>query len=150
MNAPAPFYTLLVTSERRGTSTLFAKIDDVFPECGVLIHNADRMDRLQCFVDSCHVGANCMEKLAVRLRAMFDTFPTAQLCYLYFKRRSDGKMRAGLFWRDFRNPRMLGINKWAWERMKTYGQVYQFAPPADFFGIGAPPSQTPRLVVVNS
>lgn len=149
MNAPAPFYTLLVTSERRGTATLFAKIDDVFPECGVSIHNSDRMDRLQCFIDSCHVGANCMEKLAKRLNVLFDTFPTAQLCYLYFKRRADAKMRAGLFWRDFRLPTVINVNKWAWERMKTYGQVYQFAPPAGFYGLSTSAAQSPQLVVVN-
>ena len=131
------FYCLVVKSEKKTRGTLFAKLDDVFPECGLLIKESDRMERFQCFIDSCHVSANCMERLVRRVKPMFDTFPTVDLIYLHYRRRSDNRMRAGLFWRDVREPRLLSVNTYAWERMKTYGQVFIYEPPPGFYGIGA-------------
>lgn len=139
---------LQLVSAKKGTGTLFAKMDDVFPECSVLIKDATRMEQLQCFIDSCHVGANCMEKLAGRVKVLFDAFPRTELIYLYYKRRSDGRLRAGLFWSDFREPRLISMNRGAWDRLKVHGQVFAFTPPSGFYGIVSGTSPAPSATAL--
>jgi hypothetical protein len=136
LTTPGAFYVLLVAGKRKGT--MFARTEDVFPDCGVLIKDAPKLERFQCLIDSCHVGANCMERLARRVGPLFEAFPSADLLYLHHPRRDDElRRRAVLFWRDFREPRVTTINKWAWERMKTYGRVYAYSPPSGYYGIAA-------------
>lgn len=143
MTPKSSMLVLHLVSQRKGTGTLWAKMDDVFPECGLLIKDATRMEQLQCFIDSCHVGANCMERLARRIKVLFDAFPKTELIYLYYRRRSDGLLRAGLFWSDFREPRLISMNRGAWERLKHHGQVFQFTPPDGFYGLVSGHVQAP-------
>lgn len=143
MTHPSSLLVLEVYSQRSGRSTLFAKMNDVFPECGILIKDATRMEQLQCFIDSCHVGADCMTKLANRVKVLLDAFPKTELVYLYYRRRSDNRLRAGLFWSDFREPRLISMNPGSWNRLKLHGKVFQFTPPAGFYGVVGGQVQAP-------
>lgn len=77
-----------------------------------------------------------MEKLAKRVKYIFDTFEEAQLLVLYFKYRDKpGSLRAGLFWKDMSEPRCITMNPYAWKTMKELGVVYEWElPPSLFLG----------------
>ena len=73
-----------------------------------------------------------MEKLAKRVKAIFDAFPTAKLLLLYFKYRDrPNSLRAGVFWRDMSEPRIITMNPGAWEKMKQLGTVYEWNLPME-------------------
>jgi hypothetical protein len=75
-----------------------------------------------------------MGNLAKRVKYIFDQFPTADLLLLYFSYRDrPGSQRAGIFWRDFREPRYITMNRAAWERMKAMGTVYEWQLPNSLF-----------------
>lgn len=115
-------------------STLFAKLKDVFPECEFLIGDVQKLHPLICLRDTCHRNANCMERLVRRVKYMFDTFKDAKLLLLYFSYRDrPGSQRAGIFWRDLREPRYITMNRTGWEKLKQIGVVYEWALPDHLF-----------------
>lgn len=125
---------LLLEIQGTTQSTVFAKVKDVFPECPVLIDDLPQMFPLRCLVDSCPRNANCMDKLARRVKHLFDTFPRAQMLVLYFTWRDrPGSQRAGIFWRDMREPRHVTMNRSAWEKCKDMGKVFEYHMPDGLF-----------------
>lgn len=128
------------------TKTIFAKLKDVFPECEVLIQDAQQLYPLRCLKDHCPRNANCMEKLAHRVKYIFDNFKEAQLLILYFAYRDrPGSTRAGLFWRDMREPRFITFNRASWEKMKEVGVIYEWTLPQSLF-LG----QTDQKLIITS
>jgi hypothetical protein len=114
--------------------TIFTKLKDVYPECFLLIEQASSLFPLRCLKDHCPRNANCMEKLANRVKYVFDSFPKAQLLVLYFAYPDrPGATRAGIFWRDMREPRFITMNRSGWEKMKQMGVVYEWQLPDDLF-----------------
>jgi hypothetical protein len=117
--------------------TLFVKLKDVYPECEFLISDQEQLHPFICFTSHCHRNANCMEKLAGRVKYIFDGFPHAQLLLLYFSYRDKpASQRAGVFWRDLREPKYIVFNRTAWEKMKQIGTVYEWNLPDSFFLTG--------------
>jgi hypothetical protein len=111
------------------------KLVDLYPECEFLIKGSPQLHPLICFVGPCHRNANCMEKLAKRVKYVFEQFKDAQLLVLYFKYQDKpNSIRAGVFWRDLREPRYITINPYAWEHLKKRGEVYEWNLP-DFLTI---------------
>jgi hypothetical protein len=95
----------------------------------------------------CSVGKNCMEVLAKRLYVMFEEICTeAEFILLYFKKRNFQGLGAGVFDRDFENPRAITMNPYAWDMIKKRGNIYRFDPSMDFFltGTTAPPEKTKK------
>ena len=116
------------------TKTIFAKMREVYPECEFLIKDAPQLFPLRCLVDHCPRNANCMEKLAHRVKWFFDTFPKSELLILYFAYRDrPGSTQAGLFWRDMSEPRFITMNRSSWEKMKSVGTIYEYSLPDSLF-----------------
>ena len=114
--------------------SLFVKLLDVLPECGFLISDEPQLHPLICLVGRCHRGQGCMEKLAVRTKCLFDQFTEAQLLVLYFRYRDRPKyQRAGIFWRDMREPYYITMNPYSWEKLKSLGCVYEWEFPKELF-----------------
>lgn len=124
--------------------TIFCKLKDVYPECEHLIMDSQQLYPLRCFRDDgCPRNSNCQEKLAHRTKFIFDNFPNAQLLVLYFSYRDrPGSTRAGLFWRDIREPRLITLNRTGWEKMKEIGVVYEWELPNHLFLNPLPTVQT--------
>ena len=114
----------------------FWKVDDVFPECLLYREHAPRIDPLICIKENtCHVGHNCMEILVKRVHALFDEVVPkyVNLILLYFKKRNTNGIGAGVFWRDFRTPRIITLNPGGWRTVKARGEVFRFTPGESFF-----------------
>lgn len=118
-----------------GDELLFLKLRDLYPECSFLIEDLDQMFPLRCIADDgCPRNQNCMEKLARRLQYVFDTFKDVKTILLYFRWRDrPGSHRAGVFWRDMREPRYITFNVFAWEKLKKIGQAYEWTIPDELF-----------------
>lgn len=138
-----PHASLVLKIAGKTGSTLFMKLKDVYPECEFLISDVPQIFPLHCLqADSCPRNQNCMEKLVARLKCVFDTFHDAQSVLLYFRYQDrPGTHRAGVFWRDMREPRLITFNRAAWEKLKTVGTVYSWRLPDELFlqtGVGEP------------
>ena len=112
--------------------TLFVKFVDLYPECEFLIQDEPQLYPLICFNTSCHRNRNCMEKLVKRVKSIFDAFPEANLVLAYYKYRdAPTSIRAGVFWNDFSEPRIIRMNHSAWEKMKQLGTIYEWEMPRE-------------------
>lgn len=133
-HAPSEALVLQVESVT-GRNTVFMKLKDLFPECELLIRTSPQLFPLRClFDDGCHRGQGCMDKLAHRVKFVFDTFPTADLLMLYFRHHDRPQShRAGVFWRSMEAPQYVTFNRATWERMKQVGQVYRWSIPNELF-----------------
>ncbi len=118
-----------------GQTSLFIKLEWVFPECSFLIKDADNLYPLFCLKNSyCPRNASCMDKLAKRVKYIFDHFPNSEVLYLYFRYRDlPNSQRAGVFWKDLREPTYITFNKTAWEKFKNIGTVYEWRLPDSLF-----------------
>jgi hypothetical protein len=117
-----------------GRSALFLKLKDLFPECMFQIEDAAQLFPFICLRGSCPRNHNCMGKLVSRLKCVFDTWPDTHLVLLYFSWRDmPGSQRAGVFWRDMREPRYITFNRTGWEKLKTIGTVYKWHVPDELF-----------------
>lgn len=125
--------------------TSFFKLKDIFPECFLYREHSPRISPLTCLQEenSCHVGKNCMETLAKRLFVLFsEIIPKTRLILLYYA-LPNSKQSAGAFFKDFRSPRIIKMNPYAWKRIKNRGNIFQFLPSSNFFisGITEPPTE---------
>lgn len=121
---------LKVIGKRTGRSTLFMKLEYIFPECFVLIKQSPQVFPLRCLSDSCPKNNNCMDTLARRVNYIFDNFLDIDLLFLYFSyQNKPGSYKAGLFTRSFDAPRILTLNRSMWSKLKNIGVVYQWQRP---------------------
>lgn len=130
--------------------TLFFKLDELYPECNFLIEDEPKLHPLICLVGTCHRNSNCMEKLVNRLKWLFDQFPKVELILLYFKYRDRlQSIRAGVFNKEFDEPRLIVMNQGGWSKMKELGIVYELHLPDSLF-LSSPEKLTTRsLPVIN-
>lgn len=114
--------------------TIFTKFNEVYKDCEILINGSPQLHPLFCLKANCPKNANCMNKLAHRIKYIFDNFKLADLLVLYFKYPDrPNSIRAGIFWRDMREPRLITMNQSAWEKLKSMGIVYEFNIPDHLF-----------------
>lgn len=112
--------------------TLFIKLDFLFPECKVLIEDYDQLFPLRCLADFCPRNANCMERLAHRVKWVFDTFKEAEMLILYFAWRDrPGTTRCGVFTREMTEPLFRIMNRTAWDKFKKLGVIYEVEMPKE-------------------
>jgi hypothetical protein len=132
---PKNALVLKYTSGATGRSVVFMKLRDLYPECLFLIEDLMQMFPLRCLRDDgCPRNMSCMGTLVKRLQYVFETFDDADLVLLYFSYRDmPGSQRAGVFWRDMREPRYTVFNRTAWEKMKSKGQVFEWRLPDNLF-----------------
>lgn len=114
--------------------TLFLKLKDLYPECEFLLEDLD-LHPLWCLAqDMCPRNNRCMEKLVKRLKYIFDQFAKAEMILLYFRYRDrPGSTRAGVFHRDFREPRLITFNRSSWDKFKQTGEIYSWNLPDNLF-----------------
>ena len=75
-----------------------------------------------------------MPTLTKRIHTLFDqVIPYVDMVVLYFKRRNTSGLSAAIFWRDFRDPKIITVNKMAFQKLQKYGQVFEFHPDVGFF-----------------
>ncbi len=133
-SAHHPKNALVLKVVKAVRSTLFMKLNDLYPECQFLIEGAPQLSPLFCLKSHCPRNQACMEKLANRVKYVFDTFPDTELLLLYFRYvDKPGSQRAGVFWRDMREPRIITFNRTAWDKLKSVGIVYEWALPDSLF-----------------
>jgi len=123
---------ILVLSDK----TAFFKLKDVFPECFLYREKSPRVKALVCLKEdlACHCGHRCIDVLVHRVTALFDMLPkTISLILLYFKNDHMERIEAGVFWRDFREPRVITVNPSAWKYCKGRGDVLTFHPTDKFY-----------------
>lgn len=126
--------------------TALFKFNDIFPECALHTEQHPRIEPVVCLRETaaCTVGHNCMENLVKRIRTLFEeVLDGVELLVLYFKKRNMPGMGAAIFWRDFREPRVITVNPGAWKKIKDRGWVYQFVPGSSFFLSGQASNATP-------
>ena len=138
MQSPSDCYVLKVVGRQSGKSAIFMKMKDLYPECEFLIKGGDQLFPFRCLRDGyCPRNSNCMDKLAHRVKYVFDTFADAQLLLLYFRYPDmPGSHRAGVFHRDLQDtrfPRYMVFNRSMWERMKKVGEVFSWNLPDELF-----------------
>ena len=129
------------------TKTAFFKLEDIFPECFLYREPTSQIEPLMCLTEdnACHVGQNCMDILAKRLMVLFkEVLQSTDLILLYFKKRGVYGMGTGIFWRDFKTPRVITVNPYAWRKIKATGQIFQFMPESEFFLSGKAKEPEPQ------
>lgn len=139
---PPIMYFVVLSSK-----SAFFKLQDIFPECLLYREHSPQIDPMMCLAEdnACTMGRNCMETLAKRVNLLFQEMLTGVgVVVLYFKRREAG-YGAGIFWRDMREPRVIIMNPFAWSRVKSRGNIYQFTPASSFFLSGKAPDPSPTI-----
>ncbi len=127
-NAPVTYFLVM------GQKTAFFRLKDIFPECFLYREKSPMTEPLVCLRENaCHVGHGCMDTLIKRLKMLFDLLPQAQLIYLYYAKRNIPGMGAGIFWRGFKEFKVITMNQGGWKRLKLRGDVMQFHPDPSFF-----------------
>lgn len=115
--------------------TAFFKLNDIFPECFLYRKGHPRIDPLICLEQEnvCHVGKNCMETLIKRLQVLFkEVIPNCGLVVLYYRTHT-GRIRAGIFHSNLGEFRIITVNPYAWNKIKSRGAIFQFHPSSEFF-----------------
>jgi hypothetical protein len=131
------------------SKTAFFKLQDIFPECFFYRDQSPQIEPLVCMREdnACTVGKNCMDVLAKRVYILFEEVCLdADVVILYYRKRNIQGMGAGVFDREFKNPRIITMNPSGWNMVKRRGNIYQFDPSQDFFlsGQAAPPEKTEK------
>jgi hypothetical protein len=132
------------------SKTAFMKLQDTFPECFLYRENSPQIEPLVCLREehSCHVGHNCMEILCKRVHVLFHEILTGtQILVLYYKKRNTNGLGASVFWKEGnREPRIITMNPYAWNRIKQRGSVFQFTASPEFYlsGTSSEPVETQK------
>lgn len=116
--------------------TSFIHLKYVYPECFILREGHPQTNPLQCFHTSCPANKNCMETLAKRIHYLFDNvmFGT-ELLLVYFKNNT-GSIRAGVFYKDLREPVVMTCNPYGFKKFQKEGETYKWFPTSEFYLIG--------------
>ncbi len=132
MSKPLVFFTFR-------EKTVFTPLSSVFPECKVLIEGHPKAHPLQCFNTDCPVNRSCAETIAKRVHFWFDKVlpDNVQLMFAYFKHmdRPDS-VRAAVFWRDHRDPKVIVTNRSFYQKCRKEGLVYSWTPDTSYWNIG--------------
>lgn len=122
-------------------TVLLVKLDELFPECKVLLTNHPHLFQLNCFSKTlCPANSRCMDKLAPRISFLFDCFSKCELIVCFYKWHGDSKLRAGIFWRaNNKDPRVIRIGPKGWEQLKKSGlELYSVNMPSELIGVVEP------------
>lgn len=129
--------------------TVFIPFRYVYPECMKLIEGQPQLYPLFCLRNNqCPANRSCMDILAKRINYLFTSVvPHAQQIIAYFKYpdRPDS-IRAGLFLRDMREPKVLTLNRSAFKKFQRDSTAFTWVPPTEYLLL-APSS---NLIAVES
>jgi hypothetical protein len=134
---PGKMLVLQRVGQRTGKTSLFAQLEDVYPECWPLIAEAPQLAPLSCLFKSCRHMDACMNKLAHRVTATFDAFPKAVFLYLWFTYEDSPSLRAVVFSRADEKgfPKVIVLNPWGWKSVVRdavrAGETYAWQLPKE-------------------
>lgn len=115
--------------------SVFMPLKYVYPECMTLIEPHDQLSPLFCLAhDHCPANKGCMDILAKRINYLF-TFvvPTGQQIIAYFKYRDRPEsIRAGIFNRDMKEPRVMTLNRSAFQKFQRESIMYTWIPNDEY------------------
>lgn len=112
--------------------TAFMPLRYVYPECIVLRKDQPQTEGLQCLNTSCPVNAACMDVLARRIHYLFENvFPECELLLVYFKNEK-GSIRAGVFYKDMREPYVMTCNRSGFAKFQREGTAFSWVPKDEY------------------
>lgn len=121
--------------ETPDVKTMLVKLNDIFPECSVLLKPYPQLFNLNCFKNNfCPAQSACMEKLVPRIRFLFDSFSEVGLILALF-RSPDDKLMAGLFQRSGVEPRVIRVGPKGFDRFKKYVETYEIEMPSELMNL---------------
>lgn len=129
--------------------SVFMPLRYIYPECMQLIDQSDQLYPLFCLRnDHCPKNQGCMDVLARRLDYLFtQVVPAAKMIVAYFKYRDNpDSIRAGIFMRDMKEPRLITLNRSAFVKFQREGVMYSWFPTEEYIKI----SPTPNIIPVES
>jgi hypothetical protein len=117
------------------SGTVFMPMRDLYPECLAIIENEPELYPLKCMASSCPRNSNCAERLAHRVNFFFEEVATNEKILLTYFKHLDrpNSVRAGVFHRDMREPRVILCNYFAFKKFSKEGTVYSWDPPESFY-----------------
>jgi len=113
--------------------TVFLPLGYLYPECKLHIEGHELLTQLHCLQETCPRNRNCMDTLARRVKFFFDRVTPGEKLIIAYYKTVTGRIKAGLFYPDLREPRLITCNKSAFRRCKRRGTVYRWDPPAEFY-----------------
>lgn len=124
---------------------LFIPFRYVYPECLKLLEPHDQTFPLLCLrSDHCPGNKNCMGTLTHRLNYLFSQVePDVELIVAYFKWRDRPSIRAGIFHRDMRVPRLVIVNPTALKKFLNEGEQKIWFPKNEYWMTQARPDIIP-------
>lgn len=115
--------------------TVFMPLRFIYPECVTLIEPFDQLSPLHCLQnDHCPANKGCMDILAKRIDYLFTTvIPDSQLLIAYFKYRDrPDSIRAGIFTRDMKEPKVMTLNRSAFRKFQKTGLSFTWIPSNEY------------------
>lgn len=114
--------------------TAFIPFKYVYPECYVLRKDQPQVDPLHCLESDCPVDRGCMGILVKRLQYLYDNVLSedVEMIIAYYKLPS-GRIRAGVFHKDFREPNVITCNKSALAKFSKEGKTYMWVPRDEYY-----------------
>lgn len=129
--------------------SVFMPLKYIYPECMNLIEDYDQLFPLFCLRnDQCPANRGCMDILAKRINYLFThVIPSAKQIIAYFKYRDKPEsIRAGIFTRDMQEPRLMTLNRSAFQKFQREGIMFKWIPSNEYL-LMAPSS---NLISVES
>lgn len=113
--------------------TAFIPLKYVYPECFFLIKESS-IEPLQCLYDSCSRNKNCMSILVKRVNYIFENVldEKTEMIVSYFKLHN-GRIRAGIFHKDLRDPSVMTCNKSALQKFQKEGKTFMWVPRDEYY-----------------
>lgn len=120
--------------------TAFIPLRYVYPECVKLIEPHPQMYPLRCLrEDGCPANVQCMDFLVKRVDYLFqEVLPDSDLLIVYYKYKDrPDSIRAAVFFRDLREPKLMTCNKAAFKKFQREGKIFAWAPSGSYLTLGA-------------
>lgn len=115
--------------------SLFIPLKYVYGECFNLIEKHDQLSPIHCLQnDMCPANVGCMDILVKRVNYIFThVAPDARLLVAYFKYRDRPEsIRAGIFDRDLREPKVMTLNQSAFKKFQRESLAFTWIPTDDY------------------
>lgn len=140
---PIPYFIV-------NTKSLFIPFRILYGECLQLIDSQPQASPLMCMRGPCPSNRGCMEVLAKRVNYWFQAIePEAELMIAYFKYRNSPSLKAGIFDKALGEPRLVTLNPYGFDKMKSIGEIKHWVPTSTYLNINGI-QHLPNIIPVES
>lgn len=115
--------------------SVFMPLKYIYPECVTLIEKYDQLSPLHCLRnDHCPANKGCMDVLVNRINYLFtNVIPDGKQIIAYFKYRDRPEsIRAGIFDRDLSEPKLMTLNRSAFQKFQREGIAFTWVPSGEY------------------